>query len=85
MAGQGRFRRWPNQAGRTAGRLDQALRPDIAAFGLVTGKKLADYISPYGKPEEWVSARRIVNGTDRTQPIAGHAERFQAALVLGGW
>ena len=70
-----------------------ALRPDIAASILVrgmeegwfTGKKLADYISDRGTPEGFKAARRIINGTDRQDLIAGYAERFRDALDAGGW
>lgn len=60
---------------------DLALEPEIAAkvivHGMVngwfTGKKLADY-------DSYVNMRRIVNGTDRADLIAGYAEKFEAAL-----
>lgn len=72
---------------------DLALDPDIAArilvlgmeTGAFTGKSLSDYISERGTPGEWVQARRIVNGTDRAQLIAGYAERFRDALDAGKW
>ena len=72
---------------------DLALAPDIAAKILVygmeegafTGKKLADYIGQRGTPDQFQRARRIINGTDRALLIAGHAEKFQAALDAGGW
>jgi len=59
-----------------------AMQPTIAAQILVrgceegwfTGKKLADYLPDY------VQARRVVNGTDKAQLIAGHAREFEAAL-----
>ena len=60
-----------------------ALQPTVAALVLVrgmqegwfTGKKLSDYL-----PGDYVSARRIVNGTDRAAQIAAHARKFEAAL-----
>ena len=60
---------------------DLALEPEIAAkvivHGMVngwfTGKKLADY-------DSYVNMRRIVNGTDRADLIAGYAEKFETAL-----
>lgn len=72
---------------------DLALDPSNAAriliwgmeTGAFTGKKLADYIGDRGTPNEFVQARRIVNGTDKAQLIAGHAERFQSALEAGKW
>lgn len=46
--------------------------------GLYTGKKLADYITEEKK--DYVGARRIVNGIDKAELIAGYAKRFEAAL-----
>jgi len=48
--------------------------------GWFTGKKLEDYIS--GNECDYVGARKIVNGTDRAETIAGYAERFQSALLV---
>lgn len=67
---------------------DRALRPEVAAHimvdgmqaGAFTGKKLADYL-----PGDYVNARRIINGTDKAQAIAGYARVFEAALTAGGW
>ena len=47
--------------------------------GMFTGKKLADY--EQGAGFDYVGARRIVNGTDKAQLIAGYAVAFEAALV----
>jgi hypothetical protein len=47
-------------------------------LGWFTGKKLADYIGPNGA--DYVNARRIVNGTDLAEKIAGYARGFEAAL-----
>jgi putative chitinase len=46
--------------------------------GLFTGKKLADYFD--GAKEDWVNARRIINGTDKAQLIAGYGRGFYAAI-----
>lgn len=59
-----------------------AMQPTIAAQILVrgceegwfTGKSLDDYLPDY------VQARRVVNGTDKAQLIAGYAREFEAAL-----
>src|SRR5690348_3906303 len=59
---------------------DDALEPDIAAAimfrgmteGWFTGKKLADYINL--DKTDYFNARRIVNGTDRAEKIAGYAK-----------
>ncbi|HEX8735125.1 MAG TPA: hypothetical protein VF721_07390 [Pyrinomonadaceae bacterium] len=46
--------------------------------GTFTGKKLSDYFS--ATKEDWVNARRIINGTDKANLIAGHAKNFYAAI-----
>lgn len=46
--------------------------------GMFTGKKLADYFA--GETEDWVNARRIINGTDRAQLIAGYGKVFYGAI-----
>lgn len=64
-----------------------AMRDDIAAQimfegmirGMFTGKKLADYFNVKGT--DWINARRIINGTDRAETIAGIAKQFYADLV----
>lgn len=68
-------------------RPDDAMRPEVAAEilkdgmaeGRFTGKKLSDYL-----PGDYVGARRIINGTDKAQEIAGHAVAFEAALKEAG-
>ena len=63
-----------------------ALNPTYAAQimiagmreGWFTGKKLSDYIKN-GKVD-YVGARRIINGTDKAQLIAGYAKQFESAL-----
>lgn len=62
---------------------DLALDPDIAGkiivHGMVngwfTGRKLSDF-------DSYFSMRRVVNGTDRADMIAGYAEHFEDALRL---
>lgn len=64
-----------------------ACDPDIAAQimvkgmirGLFTGKKLSDYISSLKC--DYVNARRIINGTDKAELIAGYARIFNEALT----
>lgn len=64
---------------------DAALEPGNAAriivngmaTGMFTGKKLADYTS-------YRDMRRIVNGLDRADMIAGYAETFEAAIAATG-
>lgn len=50
--------------------------------GWFTSKKLADYINSAGA--DYKNARRVINGTDRAQLIAGHAVKFEAALSAAG-
>lgn len=69
------------------GNPEAALQPTVAALILVrgcsegwfTGKKLSDYI-PSGKPDAYQQARRVVNGTDKADLIAGYAREFEKAL-----
>ena len=49
--------------------------------GDFTGKKLNDYIKPGSV--DYVNARRIVNGTDRAEQIAGYAREYESALRAG--
>lgn len=64
---------------------DLALQPSVAALILVrgccdgwfTGKKLADYL-----PGDYRGARRVVNGLDKADLIAGYAREFEAALRM---
>lgn len=46
--------------------------------GLYTGKSLDDYITP--DKVDYRGARRIINGTDKAEMIAGHAVKFESAL-----
>lgn len=65
---------------------DAALNPDLAARilvigcteGLFTGKKLGDYIN--AQETDFINARRVVNGTDRAETVAGYARAFLSAL-----
>ena len=62
---------------------DLTMDPEIAAkiivHGMVngwfTGRKMADF-------DSYVNMRRVVNGTDRAELIAGYAEKFESALKL---
>lgn len=76
------------------GNPDLAMDPTIAAGilrhgmkdGWFTGKSFASYL-PAGKATQaqFVSARRIINGTDKASLIASYAVQFQSALEAGGW
>lgn len=72
---------------------DLALDPKISARILVagmeggwfTGKGLRLFLPQIARREQFVAARKIVNGTDNAELIAGYAETFQGALQAGGW
>ncbi|WP_332605538.1 hypothetical protein [Acinetobacter sp. ESBL14] len=65
-----------------------ALQADIAARvmivgmkkGMFTGKKLENYINQDKK--DYINARRIINGTDKAELVAGYAEIFEQALQV---
>lgn len=79
---------------RAALALDKALltRPELAndpeialdilvrgsSEGWFTGRKLADYLDRTSP--DWINSRRIINGTDRAEEIAGYAKVFYRAL-----
>lgn len=48
--------------------------------GYYTGKKLLDYFSD--TTEDWVHARRIINGLDKADLIAGYGKTFYSALSV---
>lgn len=55
--------------------------------GWFTGRSLKTYLPSLAPAtrNQFVEARRIINGQDRAQDIAGYALDFQAALQAGGW
>ncbi|MFM7382470.1 MAG: peptidoglycan-binding protein [Microcystaceae cyanobacterium] len=67
---------------------DQVMQPDVSLFvivdgmknGVFTGKTLGDYIS--GDHVDFVNARRIINGTDRAELIAGYAQQWQKTTLF---
>jgi putative chitinase len=66
---------------------DLALDPDIAFeimsqgmhYGHFTGARLGHYIT--GKKCDYFNARRVINGTDRAELLAGYAQRFERVLT----
>ena len=46
--------------------------------GTFTGRKLSDYFD--GERQDWVNARRIINGLDKANLIADYARRYYAAI-----
>jgi len=87
--------------GRLSQNLDLAMDPAIAAKIMVKGMQegwfcgdkngqrhtLARHVPSDGPAsvDQFTSARRIINGTDKAGKIAGEALKFQAALQAGGW
>lgn len=76
------------------GNPDLAMRPDIAAEilragmleGWFTGRRFASSLpAAIATRAQFREARRIINGVDRADKIAGYAVDFQAALIAGGW
>lgn len=63
-----------------------ALRSDVAVrimfrgmvAGWFTGAKFGDFFGT--EHEDWIHARRIINGSDCAEAIAGYARTFHAAL-----
>jgi hypothetical protein len=62
--------------------LEPATAYKIMSFGMrhgsFTGKKLADFI--HDNVADYVNSRRIINGLDHAQDIAGYAQSFEALL-----
>ena len=48
--------------------------------GKFTGQSLSDFFTPT-RISDWVSARRIINGTDCAHDVAKYGHRFYAALI----
>jgi predicted chitinase len=77
------------------GNPDLAMRRDIAALimrkgmeeGWFTGKCFRHFLPTKGiaMREQYVQARRIINGADKAALIAQYALGFQSALQAGGW
>jgi predicted chitinase len=54
--------------------------------GSFTSHRLCDHLNE--EREDWISARRIVNGTDRAEKLAGYGQAFLAAIrteQCGSW
>jgi len=46
--------------------------------GWFTGKKLSDYFNP--AKEQWLNARKIINGKDKRELIAAYGKQYYAAI-----
>lgn len=74
---------------------DLAMRDDVAAKimisgmgeGWFTGKSCKTYLPTAGaaSKDQFIQARRIINGVDKADAIAGYAIKFQKALQAGSW
>lgn len=68
---------------------DLALNPVVSAKILVIGslkgvfttRKLSDYIT-YGSYNDFVEARRVINGVDRKYDIADYAIKFRECIII---
>lgn len=64
--------------------LDREIATKILIYGMkngtFTGKKLSDYFDD-DKVSDFVSARRIINGTDKAALIASYAAKFKSYLI----
>lgn len=64
--------------------LNLKIAPVIMFYGMehgtFTGKKLADYFS--GGKQDWVGARRIINGTDKATLIGDIAKKYYSAISI---
>jgi len=89
---------WADAALGLGGRLlrnfDLALDPDISArlmilgmeTGAFTGKSLKNYLDHDDATlADFIPCRRIINGTDKAEKIAGYAVGFLAAARTGRW
>ncbi|NRA81619.1 MAG: hypothetical protein HRU18_25760 [Pseudoalteromonas sp.] len=73
---------------------ERALEPKISADVMVYGMQegwftnhsLGQHLpDDLGTQEQFESARRIINGTDKKSEIAGIAKQFQDAFIAGKW
>lgn len=75
---------------------DLAMRADIAAKimisgmseGWFTGKSCSSYLPKanlVATKDQFIQARKIINGSDKADLIANYAIKFQKALHIGSW
>lgn len=89
LTGRANFARAGKELGvDLVGRPDLALDPANAtrimfagmSEGWFTRKKLGDYFT--ASKTDWKNARKIINGLDKAETIAGYAKAFHAALMV---
>jgi putative chitinase len=87
LTGRKNYKDWGTRLGvNLVGDPKKALDLDISTailfegmrLGTFTGKKFSDYFD--SNKEDWINARRIVNGLNKANLIAGHSKRFYAAI-----
>ena len=87
LTGRKNYQDWSERLGvKLTANPDLALDTQIATriifegmrLGTFTGKKLGHYFND--KKEDWVNARRIINGVDKANLIAGYARQYYAAI-----
>ncbi len=82
-----RLKKWGIEKWDIVNHPEWALEPEVAArvmvdgmlYGRFTGRKLLDYLAP--PKDDYFNARRIINGTDRAEDIAGYAKQYEKMLV----
>ncbi len=87
LTGRKNYQDWSDRLGvKLVAKPDLALDTVIATriifegmrLGTFTGKKLGHYFND--EKEDWVNARRIINGVDKAHLIAGYAKQYYAAI-----
>ncbi|MEN6622758.1 MAG: glycoside hydrolase family 19 protein [Smithella sp.] len=87
LTGRKNYQNWSNRLGvQLIENPDLALDTEIASkiifegmrAGTFTGKNLENYFD--GEKDDWMNARRIINGLDKANLIAGYGKQYYAAL-----
>ncbi|WP_375463280.1 glycoside hydrolase family 19 protein, partial [uncultured Methylobacterium sp.] len=87
LTGRSNYQDWARRLNvDLVGNPDLALDASVASkilfdgmkLGTFTGRKFSDYFS--GTKEDWVNARRIINGTDKAQLISSYGLAYYGAV-----
>lgn len=66
---------------------DPVVSAELIVAGMIggnfTGKRLGQYVTPFGV--DFVGARAVVNGTDKAREIAAIASKYLASLLAAGY